>query len=200
MRINDAGPPGARFTSKNVIALTRTSTIIPCTTRCAAIRNIQPRRHRTVFSSPKGFPLGSSVTVILPPRGPLWGSSSLTVISPEESPSAIVSDSHLSPRGSPLGSFLLLKPPLRDVVHVVAQVDIRHALEVGVDHVGLGLDLRQQIVQLGVLVPRDVESLPGGAGVEVRKHIGIVRIDPPIHRRGVVARYDHLLDVRVPLH
>src|SRR5712691_5915652 len=46
----------------------------------------------------------------------------------------------------------------------------------------------------------DVEALAGGAGVEVRKHVRIVRIDPPVHRRGVIPGHDHFLDVRVPLH
>src|SRR5437879_8103413 len=83
MRISDEGPPGARLTSRNVIALTSTSTIAPCPTRCTAMRSV----------------CASSV----PGRR----------------------------------CRLLLQPPLLDVVHVVAQIDVRNALQIGVNHVDL---------------------------------------------------------------
>ena len=41
MRISDDGPPGARLTSRNVIALTRKSTITPWTTRWTAMRSVR---------------------------------------------------------------------------------------------------------------------------------------------------------------
>src|SRR5712691_630210 len=129
MRISDDGPPGARFTSRNVIALTRNSTTTPCTRRWNAMRS--------VCSS----------------------------------------------------SRLFLQPPLRDVVHVVAQIEVRDTLEIRVDHVdllwvpqedvrqivgheglqvghrllalreiSLGLDRGQQTVQFGILETRDIEA------------------------------------------
>ena len=41
-----------------------------------------------------------------------------------------------------------------------------------------GLDPRQQVVQLGVFEPGNVEAFAGRAGVEIREHVRIVRDTP----------------------
>src|SRR5687767_6682440 len=82
--MSDAGPPGAKLTSMNVIALTRKSTITPWPVRWTAMRSV-------------------------------------------------------------VESFLAAQPPLLDVVHVVAQVQVRDALQVGVDDVDL-LGIPEEVV------------------------------------------------------
>src|SRR5207302_7240789 len=51
--------------------------------------------------------------------------------------------------------------------------------------VSLGLNGGQQTVQSGILVTGQIEALLGGAAVEIREDIRIVRIHPPGHRRRI---------------
>src|SRR2546427_8800014 len=181
-RITDAGPPGARLTKKKVRALANNTTSAPSATRCARKR----------ITAGAARPLRKA--------------------------------------GAKRRS-LLSQPPFADVVHRVAQPELRHALERRAQHVdllgvpeeeirqGLGrvrlellvhslprlevaraLPLNEQVVELGILVARDVEPLAGGARVVVREDVRIAWVGPPVDRRRVLAADHILLDVGVPLH
>src|SRR2546425_3890800 len=181
-RMTDAGPPGARFTKKKVRALANTTTSAPSAMRCA-------RKRATAGAARPLRKAGAK-------RRSLLG----------QPPFADVLDRVTQAQ---LGDALergaqdvdLLRVPEEEIRQRLGRVRLQllvHGL--ALFEVARALALDEEIVELRILVARDVEALARRARVVVGEDVGVARIGPPVHRRRVLAAHDVLLDVRVPLH
>src|SRR2546428_12494942 len=172
-RMTDAGPPGARFTKKKVRALANTTTSAPSAMRCARKRITAGAKRRSLLGQPPFADVLDRVTQAQLGHALERAAQDVDLLRvPEE---------EVRQRLGRVGLQLL--------VHGLALLEVARALA-----------LDEEVVELRILVARDVEALARRARVVVREDVGVAWVGPPVHRRRVVAAHDVLLDVRVPLH